>query len=131
MNATLNPPRSECKPGSGCRACAVVATANGQASATIRRVLHRLGWQIKEAGSAADARRQIILERSKVAILSTDLIDESGWLTCAKIKRLSRRVDVYLIGPDMPRHRRLARFVGASAFLTDPVELGEWLNSAN
>jgi DNA-binding response OmpR family regulator len=104
-----------------------VATGNGQTSALLRRVLNRLGWQAKEAANAAEARRQIFTGHGRTVILATDLIDESGWLTCAKIKRLARRVDVYLLGPDLPRNRRLARFVGATAFLTDPVELGDWL----
>jgi DNA-binding response OmpR family regulator len=86
-----------------------------------------LGWHAKEAANAADARRQILTGHGRTVILATDLIDESGWLTCAKIKRLAQRVDVYLLGQDTPRNRRLARFVGASAFLTDPVQLGDWL----
>ena len=127
MNATLESSRSEPRPCSNSRSCAVVATGSGQTSAIVRRLLNRLGWHAKEAGNAAEARRQILAGHSRTVILATDLIDESGWLTCAKIKGLARRVDVYLLGPDLPRNRRLARFVGATAFLSDPAELGEWL----
>ena len=130
MNATLKSSRPEPRPCSNSRSCAVVATVNGQTSALVKRVLHRLGWQVKEAANAAEVRRKILVDSSRTVILSTDLIDESGWLTCAKIKHLTRRVDVYLLGPDTPRNRRLARFVGATAFLADPVELGEWLEPA-
>jgi DNA-binding response OmpR family regulator len=110
-----------------CGTCAVVALADEQQTQVIRRALTRLGWQVREAGSAAAARRLVRAGVCSVAILATELYDESGWLTCAKLKLMAQRVDVYLVGPNSPRNRCLARFVGAAALLGDPVEIADWL----
>jgi DNA-binding response OmpR family regulator len=113
-----------------CGTCAVVALQNQEQSLIVKHTLQRLGWQVREAPSAAGARRLIRAGGCKVAVLAIDLNDESGWLTCAKLKLKSRRLEVFLVGPDTPGNRSLARFAGATALLSDPVEIADWLMPA-
>jgi DNA-binding response OmpR family regulator len=110
-----------------CATSAVVALPDQQQALVMRRALQRMGWHVREAETAAGARRLIRSGAGSVAVLATELYDESGWLTCAKLKLLAKRVDVYLVGPSTPRNRCFARFVGASALLADPVEIADWL----
>ena len=127
MNASMKSPRS--KTGSMCRtgSCAVVALPDTDQAFVMRRVLNRLGWRVTDAGDASEVSRLVLSGARRLAVLATDLLDESGWLTCAKLKRSAARLDVYLVGPGTPRNRRLARFVGAATLLTDPVEIADWL----
>ena len=106
---------------------AVVALPDRQQALIVRRLLQRLGWQVIEAGSAAEARELLDDRTSSVAVLATELIDETGWLACAKVKCLAGSADVVLVGPETPHNRRFARFVGAVALLADPVAIAQWL----
>ena len=51
------------------------------------RFFRRLGWEVRLVASAAEARRLLMTLIPRAIVLDTDLPDESGWLTCAKITR--------------------------------------------
>lgn len=106
---------------------AVVALPNQQHSLIVRRLLKRMGWQVFDATTAAEARMLLGDVYGEIAVLATELVDETGWLACAKVKCLAGNADVVLVGPETPHNRRFARFVGAVALLADPVGLAEWV----
>jgi len=63
--------------------------------------------------------RRLVREAApSVVVLATDLADESGWLTCAKLTEEFPEVRVILVGPAPTlREYEFADFVGASALL--------------
>jgi DNA-binding response OmpR family regulator len=79
--------------------------------------LRRAGWQVLRAVTPWDARRLACLRGADVVVLPTDGPDESGWLTCAKLRRARPRVRVVLIGERTPEAVRFARFVGAATLV--------------
>src|SRR5437660_9043907 len=63
----------------------VVAYADSSHAALSARLFRRLGWEVHLASSGPDARRLAQALAPEVVILDTQLPDESGWLTCAKL----------------------------------------------
>src|SRR5262245_59266300 len=49
------------------------------------RYFRRLGWEVRMVADGAEARRQFEDFQPTFVVIDTDLPDESGWLTCAKI----------------------------------------------
>jgi hypothetical protein len=93
----------------------------------IRVGLRRLGWPVRLARSPSEVGQMLSAAPGSIAILGTEQDDESNWLTCAKAKVCGAATTVLLIGSDTPRNHRLAHFVGASALLSDPVEVADWI----
>lgn len=102
----------------GSRPCLVLAHAQaGQAEASCRH-LHRLGWEVHPARTAAEARRLTRTLSPDVVVLDTELSDESGWLMCAKLTSELPGQRVILVGPLPTRERaEFASFVGAEALI--------------
>ena len=81
--------------------------------------LRRLGWDIYRARFGPEVRRLARMLEPDLVVMDTDLDGESGWLTCAKLKRELPDGEVILTtGEDTPSNRALAAFAGASALLT-------------
>ena len=77
-----------------------------------------LGWQVFCGGTAAEARRLARRFAPAVIVLDTDLPDETGWLTCAKLLDEHPDLRVFLVSPRRtPVQVRFADFVGASGLL--------------
>src|SRR3954447_4782484 len=64
----------------------VLAYADSAHAALSCRHLRRQGWEVHLASSGFEARRLVRLLAPQVVVLDTDLREESGWLTCAKLK---------------------------------------------
>jgi DNA-binding NarL/FixJ family response regulator len=70
------------------------------------------------ANSGKELRRLVRALAPAVVVIDTDLPDESGWLTCAKLSREMPGQKVILVGTRASEEeRRLAVFVGASALV--------------
>lgn len=127
MVTSLTPHRSKdqrCRHGS---CSAVVALPEAGQAEEARRLLRRLGWAVRPAASADEVREHLMKAPGSIVILSAQLADESGWLTCAKLTVHGGRTTVVIVGPDTPRNRLLARLTGAAALVADPTGLSEWL----
>jgi DNA-binding response OmpR family regulator len=95
-----------------------MAYADSSHAALSARHFRRLGWEVHLASSGPDARRLARALSPEVVILDTQLPDESGWLTCAKMVLENGAQRVLLVSADAsPEERRLAATVGAAALV--------------
>lgn len=96
----------------------VLAYADSAHAAQSCRHLRRQGWEVHLASSGADARRLARMLAPEVVVLDTDLREESGWLTCAKIKLENPDQKVVLVTTRVNYEDQLnAEFVGADALI--------------
>ena len=94
----------------------VLAYADSALSALSSRHFRRLGWEVHSTNSGVEARRLAHALRPRIVVLETDLRDESGWLTCAKLTAGGTDARVVLLADEVtPRERSFADAVGASA----------------
>lgn len=81
------------------------------------RYFRRHGWEVHLIPSGVDTRRLILDFDPRVVILDTDLPDESGWLTAAKILLGRPEQRVFLVGPERnTSNERFASFLGAAGY---------------
>jgi DNA-binding response OmpR family regulator len=76
------------------------------------RYFRRLGWEVEMVASGVEARELANEYRPNVVVLDADLVDESGWLTSAKISTENPELRIILVA-DQPSEQRL-EMVGAS-----------------
>jgi DNA-binding response OmpR family regulator len=96
----------------------VMAYADSAHAALSARHFRRLGWEVHLANSGPDARRLARTLSPEVVILDTQLPDESGWLTCAKLMMENGIQKVILVSPQATaEEHRLAATVGAAALV--------------
>jgi two-component system alkaline phosphatase synthesis response regulator PhoP len=99
--------------------CLILAHPDAGYEAAIGRGFRRLGWDVYVARSGPEARRLVRMLEADVVILDAELPQESGWLTCDKLKREQPLVQVILVSDNLsPRNHELAAFVGASALVS-------------
>jgi DNA-binding response OmpR family regulator len=93
------------------------------------RHFRRQGWEVHLIPSGSDTRRLASDLIPRVVIVDTDLPDESGWLTAAKILLDRPEQKVFLVGKERTAaNERFATFLGAAGFLTreeSPVTIAE------
>ncbi len=93
------------------------------------RYFRRHGYSVHLIPSGVDTRRLATEIAPRVVILDTDLPDESGWLTAAKILLDRPEQKIFLVGPERTEaNERLASFLGAAGYLSrdeSPVALSE------
>ena len=65
----------------------LLALAAGTYADSVFRHFRRLGLEVKQAQTAAEAQWLAQQMRPTVIVLATDLPDDTGWLTCARITR--------------------------------------------
>ncbi len=96
----------------------VLAHASADYAQAICRHYNGLGWETHQVSSAREARTLAGELAPTAVVLGTELPDESGWLTCDKI-RLDRPAQKVILVTDRssPGNRRFAEFVGASALV--------------
>lgn len=96
----------------------VMAYADSAHAALSARHFRRLGWEVHLASSGPDARRLARVLAPEVVVLDTQLPDESGWLTCAKLALENGAQKVLLVSGNITaEEERLAATVGASALV--------------
>ena len=118
--AALGPARPVAEP-------VVLAVPRPAEAAALDGALRRVGCEVFRVSTACEARRLVRMGEVTTAVLATELQDESGWLTCAKLQLTDSAVRVVLYGAESPRLRRLAAFVGAAALLSDADAVAAWL----
>jgi DNA-binding response OmpR family regulator len=96
----------------------VVAYADSAHAALCARHFRRLGWEVHLASSGPDARRLAYALAPQVVVLDTQLPDESGWLTCAKMMLGDGARTVVLVSAQVTEEQiRQAEMVGAAALV--------------
>ena len=76
----------------------VFAYADSAHAARCGRFFRRHGWETHLVASAEEARRLVDRFAPEAVVLDTQLSDESGWLTCAKITAQNPDLKVILLG---------------------------------
>jgi CheY-like chemotaxis protein len=81
----------------------ILAYADSAHAANCSRYFRRLGWEVRLVATAAEVWRLLNILAPKAIVLDTELPDESGWLTCAKITHQNRNRRVVLLTPEITR----------------------------
>lgn len=93
------------------------------------REIRQFGWDLHLANSPSEVRRLARTWSPQLVLLQSDLGDESGWLTCAKLSLERPEQDIVLLkgmeigGTD----NSFANFVGARALLSSENGIGSYL----
>ncbi len=77
----------------------LLAYADSAHAVQCGRYFRRLGWEVRLVASAAEAYRLVATFNPRAIVLDTELPDESGWLTCAKITLVNPGPKVILLAP--------------------------------
>jgi ActR/RegA family two-component response regulator len=92
----------------------VLGYASSAPAALISRHFRRLGWEVHLAGTSAEVHRLVGALAPEVVVLDVDLRDESGWLTCVKLRLLHPEQKVILLADQVNNSTaEFADFVGA------------------
>jgi ActR/RegA family two-component response regulator len=104
--------------GSG-RPRLILAHPNEEYKAIVRRSFRRRNWKIHTAHSAEQVRQLARVHAPELIVLATELGDESGWLTCEKLRDELPTARIVLVAND-PSYplERFAHFVGAAALVS-------------
>ncbi len=81
--------------------------------------LRECGWKVISVDSSSQLHARIVAWPNSLILLATDMQDESGWLTCNKIRKSKPHASVFLIHDEIDdTDQSLADFVGASGIFT-------------
>jgi DNA-binding response OmpR family regulator len=79
------------------------------------RYFRRLGWEVQLVASGREARELARAYRPNVVVLDAELLDESGWLTSAKISTENPDLRIILVANERTDNTQgRLRMVGAS-----------------
>jgi DNA-binding response OmpR family regulator len=98
----------------GARPRLLLAYADAAYASECGRYFRRLGWEVEMVASSAEARELAGEYRPNVVVLDSQLLDESGWLTSAKISIENPDLRIVLVADERTEnlHDRL-HMVGA------------------
>jgi DNA-binding response OmpR family regulator len=97
----------------------VLAESNEPFAAALESRLRRLGWRVYRAGSSREARALVRAVAPSLVLLAIDLEDESGWLTCRKLRDENPDMRLILLGSELTGEgHRYAQFVGADGLVS-------------
>jgi DNA-binding response OmpR family regulator len=90
----------------------LLAYADAGYAAECGRYFRRLGWEVEMVASGIEARELVGAYRPHVVVLDAELLDESGWLTSAKISAENSGLRIILVADGVGKDDR-AQMVGA------------------
>jgi CheY-like chemotaxis protein len=100
------------------RPCMIVAHQDAVFAAQISRSFRLQGWDVYLAHTGPAVRRLARMLAAELVIIDADLSEESGWLTCVKLRSEQSHIKVILIASAAThRAHRFADFIGASALV--------------
>jgi len=112
--------------------CLVLAHSDPVYAAVASRSFRRLGWAVHPACAGPEARRLARVLGAQMVVLDTELSDESGWLTCAKLTQELPLIKAVLVHPNpTQREHDFAAFVGAAALYNRQDGVAPLLQLAN
>ena len=82
----------------------LLAYADAAYASECGRYFRRLGWEVEMVASGAEARELASEYRPHVVVLDAELLDESGWLTSAKISTDNSEVRIILVTDEPADH---------------------------
>ncbi len=96
----------------------IVAHGDSSFAALACGTFHELGWDVHQAESGPEVRRLTRAVEPRFVVLDALLPNESGWLTCDKMRLEFPEVRVVLVAVDPGFHEaNFAVFVGAAALV--------------
>jgi DNA-binding response OmpR family regulator len=102
----------------GCRPELILSHRDPRHAALLGEAFRQRGFCVHPARAGWEVRA---LAQSLVAptvLLSTEQLEESGWLTCAKLRSEQPHLRIFLVAPTVTaERRRFALFVGAAGLL--------------
>ena len=78
----------------------LLAYADAAYASECGRCFRRLGWEVEMVASGSEARGLVSAFCPHVVVLDVELLDESGWLTSAKISSEDRNLRIILVAED-------------------------------
>jgi DNA-binding response OmpR family regulator len=97
----------------------VIAHTDPAYAAGAARAFRRYGWEVVLAADGPEARRLAAAPAARLVILEAGLPEESGWLTCAKLRAAGPRTPVVLVGNESAApDDAFAEFAGAARLVT-------------
>ena len=119
------------EPSSPTRPRLVLAHADPLYAALVRQIFLRLRWEVHVTASGVRARELAARFSPAMVILDTELPDESGWLTCAKLTREQPDLRVVLVADQIdPSSHAFAYEVGATSLASRNDGLRALVNEA-
>ena len=102
----------------GARQRLLLAYADAAYASECGRYFRRLGWEVEMVASGAEARQLASDYLPNVVVLDAELLDQSGWLTSAKISIENPDLRIVLVGDEStaPMQERL-HMVGADQWV--------------
>jgi ActR/RegA family two-component response regulator len=100
------------------RPCLIVAHGDAAYAAQVGHTFRRLGWDVHQSSSGPEVRRLARRVGPRLIVLDALLPNESGWLTCDKLRLEMPQVRVILAAVDPGFHEaNFAVFVGAAGLV--------------
>lgn len=81
----------------GSRQRLLLAYADPVYASECGRYFRRLGWEVQMVASGTEARQLASEYQPNVVVLDAELLDESGWLTSAKISTENPELGIILV----------------------------------
>jgi DNA-binding response OmpR family regulator len=91
----------------------LLAYADAAYASECGRYFRRLGWEVEMVANGYEARELASEYRPNVVVLATELLDESGWLTSAKISTENPDLRIILVTEPGETSDERLRMVGA------------------
>jgi DNA-binding NarL/FixJ family response regulator len=99
----------------GSRSRLLLAYADAAYASECGRYFRRMGWEVQMVASGTEARELARAYRPHVVVLDAELLDESGWLTSAKISTENPALRILLVADERTDHTHdRLRMVGAT-----------------
>lgn len=96
----------------------IIAHVDAAYTSAVRRQFRQRGWEVHAAATGPDARRLARKLLPDAVVLGTELTDESGWLTAAKLHHERPGCKIVLVTDETsPDSFLFTAFVGAAALV--------------
>ena len=83
----------------------LLAYADAAYASECGRYFRRLGWEVEMVASGAEARELAGEYQPNVVVLDAELLDESGWLTSAKVSTENPELRIILVVDEHTQNR--------------------------
>jgi DNA-binding response OmpR family regulator len=80
----------------------LLAYADASYASQCGRYFRRLGWEVQMVAGGGEARLLAAEYHPEVVVLDAELLDESGWLTSAKISTDNPKLRIILVTSNSP-----------------------------
>ncbi|OWK47306.1 response regulator [Fimbriiglobus ruber] len=112
-------PRAATEPGRKKAPRLVLGLVKSAFAAEVEAYFRQLGWDVVCVADSMDVSRAALRGKVTAVVLAVTPGDESGLLTCAKLRLTRPHARIILVGPEDARQARYARFAGAVGYLPE------------